>query len=92
MPRQRPTLPLWRVTAVPEAHLNSGKALDAFLTEETSLWPRGNVPYRIEEIRWRGVMEPIFLDDQVDNISLALGNIMMNVPCLKFQKAVSPDD
>ena len=67
-----------------EAHLNSGKALDAFLTEETSLWPRGYMPYSIEEIEWKGVMEPIFLDNHIDNISFLWGNIMMDVPCLKI--------
>ena len=71
--------------AVPEAHLNSGKALDAFLTEETSLWPRGYVPYRIDTFEWEGVEEPIFLDEQIDNITLALNKIMTDVPCLKFQ-------
>ena len=69
---------------VRETHLDSGKALDAFLTEETSLWPRGYMPYSIEEIEWKGVMEPIFLDNHIDNISLDLGNIMMDVHCLKF--------
>ena len=42
------------------------------------------MPYSIEEIEWKGVMEPIFLDNHIDNISLDLGNIMMDVPCLKF--------
>ena len=71
--------------AVPETHLNSGKALDAFLTETAALWPRGYVPYRIDTFEWAGVVEPIFLDDQIDNITLALGKIMTDVPCLKFQ-------
>ena len=43
------------------------------------------MPYRIEEIEWKGVMEPIFLDNQIGNITLALGKIMTDVPCLKFQ-------
>ena len=68
--------------AVPESHLNSGKALDAILTETTArVWPRGYVPYRIDTF----VVEPIFLDEQIDNITLTLGKIMQDVPCLKFQ-------
>ena len=71
--------------AVPETHLNSGKALDAFLTETAALWPRGYLPYRIDTFEWEGVEEPIFLDEQIDNITLALNKIMTDVPCLKFQ-------
>ena len=71
--------------AVPETHLGTGEALDAFLTEPTSLWPRGFVPYRIDTFEWDGIVEPIFLDEQIDNITLALGKIMTDVPCLKFQ-------
>ena len=71
--------------AVPETHLGTGQALDAFLTEPTRLWPRGFIPYRIETFEWDGIVEPIFLDDQIDNITLAHRKIMRDVPCLKFQ-------
>ena len=71
--------------AVPEAHLGTGHALGAFLTEPTALWPRGFVPYRIETFVWDGKAEPIFLDEQIENITLAHGKIMADVPCLKFQ-------
>ena len=71
--------------AVPETHLGTGQALDAFLTEPTRLWPRGFIPYRIETYQWDGIVEPIFLDDQIENITLAQGKIMRDVPCLKFQ-------
>ena len=71
--------------AVPETHLGTGQALDAFLTEPTRLWPRGFIPYRIETFEWDGIVEPIFLDDQIDNITLAQSKIMTDVPCLKFQ-------
>ena len=71
--------------AVPETHLGTGQALNAFLTEPTALWPRGVVPYRIETFEWGGIVEPIFLDDQIENITLAQGKIMTDVPCLKFQ-------
>ena len=37
------------------------------------------IPYRIETFEWDGIVEPIFLDDQIDNIEN-----MTNVPCLKF--------
>ena len=71
--------------AVPETHLGTGLALDAFLTEPTALWPRGFIPYRIETFEWDGVVEPIFLDEQIENITLAQRKIMTDVPCLKFQ-------
>ena len=71
--------------AVPEAHLGTGLALDAFLSEPTSLWPRGFIPYRIETFEWDGIVEPIFLDEQIENITLAHRKIMTDVPCLKFQ-------
>ena len=57
----------------------TGQALDAFLTEPSALWPRGFIPYRIETFEWDGIVEPIFLDDQIENIEN-----MTNVPCLKF--------
>ena len=41
--------------AVPETHLGTGQALDAFLTEPTNLWPRGFIPYRIETFEWDGI-------------------------------------
>ena len=41
--------------AVPETHLGTGQALDAFLTELTNLWPRGFIPYRIETFEWDGI-------------------------------------
>ena len=43
------------------------------------------MPYRIDTFEWEGVEEPIFLDEQIDNITLALNKIMTDVPCLKFQ-------
>ena len=70
--------------AVPETHLKTGLALNAFLTEPTALWPRGFVPFRIETFEWDGIVEPIFLDDQIENITTAHGKIMTAVPCLKF--------
>ena len=71
--------------AVPEIHLGTGLALDAFLIEPTNLWPRGFIPYRIETFEFDGIAEPIFLDDQIENITLAMMKISTNVPCLSFQ-------
>ena len=71
--------------AVPETHLGTGQALDAFLTEPIALWPRGFIPYRIETFEWDGIVEPIFLDEQIENITLSHQKIMTDVPCLKFQ-------
>ena len=70
--------------AVPETHLGTGQALDAFLTDPTALWPRGVIPYRIETFEWDGIVEPIFLDDQIENITISHQKIMTDVPCLKF--------
>ena len=74
--------------AVPETHLGTGQALDAFLTEPIALWPRGFIPYRIETFEWDGIVEPIFLDDQIANITSALETIMGDVPCIKFKWVV----
>ena len=70
--------------AVPETHLGERCTEDAFLADETSLWPNGFIPYRIETFEWEGKIEPIFTDDQISNITLAQGKIMAAVPCLKF--------
>ena len=71
--------------AVPETHLGTGQALDAFLNETTALWPNGFIPYTFETFEWNGKKEPIFMDDQIDNVTLAHRKIMTSVPCLKFQ-------
>ena len=71
--------------AVPDTHLGIGLALNAFLAQPSALWPRGFVPYRIETFEWNGVVEPIFLDDEIENITQSLTKIMTDVPCLKFQ-------
>ena len=72
-----------------EDHLGSGEgsgeSQNAFITETKRLWPRGVVYYRIETDEWGGVKEPIFLDEQVDNITKALGQIENDVPCIDFR-------
>ena len=71
--------------AVPDTHTGRGSEQNAFLKDPTVLWPRGYVPYRIETFEWDGIVELIFMDDQIDNITLAQGKIMADVPCLEFQ-------
>ena len=71
--------------AVPESHLGRGSSQNAFLRDPTSLWQRGYVPFRIDTFEWDGVVEPIFLDAQIENITQALGKIMRDVPCIKFK-------
>ena len=71
--------------AVPQRHLGTGQALAAFLTEPSALWPRGLVSFRIETFEWEGVVEPVFTDEGVDNITQAMDQIMRNVPCIKFR-------
>ena len=71
--------------AVPDTHLGTGQPQDAFLNEETKLWPRGFVPYRIDTFEHGGIVRPIFLDEQINIITLAHTKIMTDVPCLKFK-------
>ena len=71
--------------AVPmDHHLGSGIASEAFLSKKANLWPRGVVYYKFETFEWEGVVEPVFLDSQMENITQALQLIMHNVPCIKF--------
>ena len=70
--------------AVPVGHLGAGTAPEAFLSKKANLWPRGVVYYQFETFEWGGVVEPVFLDSQMENITQALQLIMHNVPCIKF--------
>ena len=58
----------------------SGTAMNAFLTTENSLWPRGVVPYRIA----MDFGMPVFLDSQIENITQAIQTIENGVPCIEF--------
>ena len=71
--------------ALPPHPLGSEAALNSFLKAKKSLWPRGRVHYRIEEDEWNGIMEPVFLDSQIANITLALRKIEAGVPCINFK-------
>ena len=59
--------------------------LDAFLADPELLWPNGFVPYCFETFEWDGEMQTIFMDDQIENITLALIKISRDVPCIKFK-------
>ena len=71
--------------AVTERSLGSGIAMNAFRTAQDSLWPRGFVPYRIDTDEWEGLVEPVFLDSQIENITQALQKIENGVPCIEFR-------
>ena len=71
---------------IPASYVGRGyEELDAFLTDPELLWPNGFVPYCFETFEWEGEMLPIFLDDQIENITQALGKISRDVPCIKFK-------
>ena len=65
--------------------LGSDAALHTFLKAKTALWPRGRIPYRIDEYEWDGTVEPVFLDSQIENITQALQKIEAGVPCIDFK-------
>ena len=72
--------------AVPVSHIDANEAaLDAFVTEEKALWMTGIVRYRIEEDEYEGVVEPVFTDAQIANITEALQQIETKVPCIEFR-------
>ena len=69
----------------PRPHLNqTGSALNAFLKNKFSLWPKGKIPYKIDEGDFGFGIEPVFLDSQIMNITLALKKIQAGVPCIEF--------
>ena len=60
-------------------------ALYAFVTDQKALWMNGIVHYRIEEDEYEGVVEPVFSDNQITNITTALDQIETEVPCIEFR-------
>jgi len=73
--------------AIPESQVGRGpEELDAFLADPELLWPNGFVPYCFETFELGGAMVPIFMDNHIENITLALGKISRDVPCIKFRK------
>ena len=71
--------------AVPGQAMVAGTVQEAFLANRTQLWPQGLVSYRFETFQWDGITEPVFLDSQMENITLALEEIAQDVPCIKFR-------
>ena len=72
--------------AIPESQVGRGpEELDAFLADPALLWPNGYVPYCFESFEWEGKMQPIVLDNQIENITQALDKISRDVPCIKFR-------
>ena len=71
--------------AVTERNLGLGTPLNAFRSAQNSLWPRGVVPFRIDTDEWDGIVEPVFLDSQIDIITQAHQKIENGVPCIEFR-------
>ena len=70
---------------IPASYVGRGyEELDAFLTDPELLWQNGFVSYCFQTFEWDGKMLPILIDDQIENVTLALGKITMDVPCIKF--------
>ena len=60
-------------------------ALYAFVTDQKALWNKGIIHYRIEEDEYEGIWEPVFTEEQIANITTALGQINSEVPCIRFR-------
>ena len=83
-PRPTPVL-IQGDIAVPEEHRATGEDLSAFLSKPSALWPSAIVYYRLGEDEWEGVYYPLFMADQVKNITEAHKRIMEAVPCIRFK-------
>ena len=76
--------------AVPVGHTGAEEdVLYAFVTNQSALWMNGIIHYRIEEDEYEGDVEPVFTDDQIANITTALGQINNEVPCIRFRCNIS---
>ena len=72
--------------AVPVSHIGADEdALDAFVIDQKALWMTGIVRYRIVEDEYDGVVEQVFTEDQIANITKALEQIETEVPCIEFR-------
>ena len=72
--------------AVPVSHIGADEdTFDAFVNDQKALWMNGIVRYRIEEDEYEGVVEPVFSDAQIANITTALEQIETEVPCIEFR-------
>jgi len=72
--------------AVTERSVGFGPTTNSLRAAQDLLWPRGIVPYRIDTEEWEGVIEPVFLDSQIENITQALQKIEHGVPCIEFRQ------
>jgi len=63
----------------------STQLLDSFIKDKKNHWPKGRVRYRIESDSWGGIEDPVFTDDQIGNITQALGKISNAVSCVRFE-------
>ena len=62
---------------VPQRHLATGQELSAFLANPPALWPRGVVYYCVEtDEDPEGVIEPVFTNEGLNNITQAFSRIM----------------
>ena len=72
--------------AVPVSHIGADEdVLDAFVINQKALWMTGIVRYRVEEDEYEGVIEPVYTDAQIANITEALEQIETEVPCIEFR-------
>ena len=60
-------------------------ALYAFVTDQKALWNKGIIHYRIEEDEYEGIWEPVFTEEQIENITTSLDQIETEVPCIRFR-------
>ena len=74
--------------AVPVSHIGADEdALDAFVIDQKALWMTGIVRYRIEEDEYEGIVEPVYTEEQIANITKALHQIQTEVPCIEFRSS-----
>ena len=74
--------------AVPVSHIGADEdALDAFVIDQKALWMTGIVRYRIEEDEYEGIVEPVYTEEQIANITKALHQIKTEVPCIEFRSS-----
>ena len=65
--------------------IGSGSTLNSFRNDSAALWSQGRVPWRIDEDEWKGIWEPVFLDEAIENITNSLRKIEAGVPCIDFE-------
>ena len=69
------------------SHLLIGVFASCGASNPLQMWPGGVVPYTIDTaISYEsGLLEPVFSDGQIENITLALQTITDGVPCVHFR-------